>query len=85
MRNQTSFSYIKDISYKCFHPDLDGFMTDDCPCSAREVINRINGGRVITSLNGHAQEQHAEISISDLRYPWSRTFEATFDIIIEED
>jgi hypothetical protein len=42
-------------------------MTDDYPCSAREVIGRINGGSVITSLNGYAQERHAYISISDLR------------------
>lgn len=79
-----TFSFIKDISYKCFHPDLDGFMTDVYPCSADDVLSRINSGRVITSLNGYKTEPHAEISISDLRYPWNRTFEATFDIKIKE-
>ena len=79
-----TFSFIKDISYKCFHPDLDGFMTDVYPCSADDVLSRINSGRVITSLNGYKTDPHAEISISDLRYPWNRTFEATFDIKIKK-
>lgn len=79
-----TFSFIKDISYKCNHPDLEGFMTDDYPCSASEVLGRINDGRVITSLKDYRAEPHAEISISNLRYPWNRTFEMTFDIKIKE-
>ena len=79
-----TFSYIKDISYKCFHTELNGFMTDSYPCSAEEILSRINSGRVITSLNGYRAESHAEILISNLRYPWNRTFEMTFDIKIKE-
>ena len=79
-----TFSYIKDISYKCFHTELNGFMTDSYPCSAEEILSRINSGRVITSLNGYRAGSHAEISISNLRYPWNRTFEMTFDIKIKE-
>lgn len=78
-----TFSYIKDISYKCFHADLDGFMNDNHPCSASEILGRINGGCVIVSLSAPFAEPHAEISISNPRHPWSRSFEMTFDIETE--
>lgn len=76
-----TFAYVKDISYKCFHPTLDGLLTDSYPCGVTQVLERINSGKLVYSLNG-AVQSHGAVSVENFRYPWNRTFEMTFDIEI---
>ena len=78
-----TFSYIKDISYKCFHPSLDGFASYKHPCSAESILKRINNGRIITSAD-YLLKQHSNVSVSNYHYPWNRTFEMCFDIHLSE-
>ncbi len=75
-----TFSYIKDLSYKRFHYDLEGITTDSYTCSVREVVSRINDSEIITSLAPYAASIHDRVRVSDFRYPWNRKFEMTFDI-----
>lgn len=75
-----TFAYIKDLSYKRFHYDLDGFATDDYVCSVSKVIGRLNRGKIITSLQTYTESTHGRVSVSGFRYPWNRKFEMTFDI-----
>ena len=77
-----TFAYIKDLTYKRFHYDLDGITTDQYTCSVSQVIGRMNQGKIITSLQGYTESKHARISVSNFRYPWNRKFEMTFDIQI---
>lgn len=77
-----TFSYIKDISYKGFSPSLDGFLSNDDPCSATNILSRINIGKIITSFAPFAAKSHSRVSVSNFRYPWNRTFEMCFDIHI---
>lgn len=78
-----TFAYIKDITYKCFHPDLEGIEADDYSCSLSSVLARINEGRIITSLKPYAEAEHGRVSVRGFRYPWSRKFEMTFDIYFD--
>ena len=80
-----TFSYIKDISYKSFHPSLDGFLSYDHPCSPANVLERINSGKIITSLKDFTVKSQGEVSLSNFRYPWNRTFEMCFDMHISAD
>ena len=77
-----TFSYIKDISYKGLSPSLDGFLSNDSPCSATNILSRINSGKIITSFAPFDAKSHGRISVSNFRYPWNRTFEMCFDIHI---
>lgn len=79
-----TFAYIKDISYKCFDNTIEGLLQNTSPCSLEGVLERINQGTVITSLKESAAPYPAEVSVSDFRYPWNRTFEMTFDIVVNE-
>ncbi len=75
-----TFSYIKDLSYKRFHYDINGIVTDNYTCSVSRVLGRINNGKLITSLQNYTEASHGRVSVSDFRYPWNRKFEMTFDI-----
>ncbi len=79
-----TFSYIKDISYKCFCNSLDGLMSNASPCSVQKMITRINNGSIITSLKDYATFSHGGVEVSDFRYPWNREFEMTFCIEVHE-
>ena len=80
-----TFSYIKDISYKSFHPTLEGFLSLEHPCAPANILARLNDGKLITALNHFRSETHGRISVSDFRYPWDRTFEMCFDIRISKN
>lgn len=79
-----TFAYVKDISYKCFDSTIEGLMQNTSCCSLEKVLARINQGSVITSLKEPAAPYLAEVSVSNFRYPWNRTFEMTFDIVVSE-
>ena len=79
-----TFAYIKDISYKCFDNTIEGLLQSTSPCSLESVLERINQGSVITSLKESFAPYLAEVSVSNFRYPWNRTFEMTFDITVIE-
>ena len=73
-----AFAYIKDLSYKRFHPAIDGLLAEQYPCSVSKVLERINAGRIVTGLTDFTVETHGEVEAFDFRYPWNRTFEMTF-------
>lgn len=79
-----TFSYIKDISYKCFCNSIEGLMNDASVCSAACVIERINNGSLIISFKEYAALPYGCIAVSDFRYPWNREFEMTFRIEVYE-
>ncbi|MCH5182739.1 MAG: DUF4127 family protein [Oscillospiraceae bacterium] len=77
-----TFSYIKDISYKKFHLYIDGIQKEDYSCSVPLILRRLNASRIVTSLSPYGKSKHGEVTVSNFRYPWNRTFEMTFDIEI---
>ena len=77
-----TFAYIKDISYKRFHPSVEGMEREEYPCSVPLVLRRLNESKLITSLSPYGESAHAPIEVSGFRYPWGRSFEMTFDIRI---
>ena len=77
-----TFSYIKDISYKCFCNSIEEMMHDISSCAVDKVLERINNGLVITSFKPYAASSHGDVRVSDFRYPWNRQFEMNFDIKI---
>ena len=79
-----TFSYIKDISYKCFCNNIEGLMNDDSACSVVRVIERINHGSLTISLKEFAVSSYGRVAVSDFRYPWNREFEMTFRIEVYE-
>ncbi len=79
-----TFSYIKDISYKCFSNSIEGLANDTSPCSVSRVLERINNDLLITSLTEYTALSHGDVEVSDFRYPWNREFEMTFRIEVYE-
>ncbi len=77
-----TFAYIKDITYKQFYGSINGILTDTYTCSAVKVLRRLNESSIITSFAPYAFGEHAAVSVSNFRYPWNRTFEMTFDIMV---
>lgn len=75
-----TFAYVKDLSYKTFHTDINGLLTDDYTCSAKQIIAKLNEGKIVTSVFPYTASKHGRIAASNARYPWNRNFEATFDI-----
>ncbi len=75
-----TFGYIKDVSYKLFHANIDGIEREGYPCSVPQVLRVLNGSGIVTSFSPYAERGHAEVTVSNFRYPWNRTFEMTFDI-----
>lgn len=80
-----TFSYIKDISYKCFCNSIEEMMHDTSPCAVDKVLERINNGSLITALNPYAVSSHEDVQVSGFRYPWNRQFEMSFDIKISAE
>ena len=66
-----TFAYIKDINYKIGN------------VSKTTLLSLINNSEVITSLNSYKIAKVGMVTISDYRYPWNRSFEATFDIWVK--
>ena len=77
-----TFGYIKDISYKKFHLYIEGIEKEDYACSVPLILRRLNASRIVTSLSPYGKSNHGEVTVSNFRYPWNRTFEMTFDIEI---
>ncbi len=75
-----TFSYLKDISYKALHPELNGFLSFQHPCSPKKILARINSGKILAA--DFSPVSHGAVSVSDFRYPWNRTFEMCFAITI---
>lgn len=73
-----AFSFIKDISYKC-----KGItnLKDTSQYGPVKILNRINSSDILIGINENSS--HGKVSVSNFRYPWNRSFEATFDIHVE--
>ena len=50
------------------------------PACEEMVCSRLRGGRVITSLAPYADREITGLTISDVYFPWNRTFEIAFTI-----
>lgn len=70
-----TFSLIKDISYK--RKGISD-LNDSSAYGPKTIISRINSSEIL-SENGEPVS-HGNVSVLNFRYPWNRTFEATFDI-----
>ncbi len=78
-----TFAYAKDISYKGFHTDVSGWLTGDYTCSVKQILGKLNDGKVVTSVLPYTAEEHGKITVAGAHYPWDRNFEATFKIRIK--
>ena len=78
-----TFAYAKDISYKGYHTDINGWLTSDYTCSVKQILGKLNDGRILTSVLPCTAESHGKITVAGARYPWDRNFEATFTIRIK--
>lgn len=72
-----TFSLIKDISYK-----RKGIanLNDNSAYGPATIISRINSSEIMVAEGEFAN--HGRVSASNFRYPWNRSFEATFDISV---
>ena len=50
------------------------------PACEEMVCSNLRGGRVITSLAPYADREITDVTISDVYFPWNRTFEIAFTI-----
>ena len=77
-----TFSLVKDISYIISHgrsvSNPSGFFNEYGELGARTIIDKINNSDMISGYGRITY--HGFVTCSNLRYPWNRTFEATFDI-----
>ncbi len=74
-----TFALIKDISYK--RKGISN-LSDSSAYGPKTIVSRINSSKILVK-NGVASE-HGTVSVSNFRYPWNRSFEATFDINIAD-
>lgn len=74
-----TFALVKDISYK-----YKGYtdLSSSALCGAGNIVVRINNSKIMTGRN--VSSKHGNVSVSNLRYPWNRSFEATFDISVSD-
>ena len=72
-----TFSLVKDISYK--YKGISN-LNDTSTFGPATIVARINASPIM-SAKGKAIS-HGRVSVSNFRYPWNRTFEATFDISV---
>ena len=73
-----TFSFIKDISYK--NKGITN-LKDTSQYGPVKILNRINSSERLVGIGEYAN--HGKVTVSNFRYPWNRTFEATFDIAVE--
>lgn len=73
-----TFSLIKDISYK--RKGITN-LNDSSAYGPKTIIDRINDSEITVSNGTFAP--HGRVRVSNFRYPWNRSFEATFDISVE--
>ncbi|OGO87694.1 MAG: hypothetical protein A2Y15_06835 [Clostridiales bacterium GWF2_36_10] len=66
-----TFAYVKDINYKIGN------------VSTSKLLSLINSSEIITSVNIYKTKNIGTVSVSGYRFPWNRSFEATFDIFIK--
>ena len=73
-----TFSLIKDISYKC-----KGItnLKDTSQYGPVKILNKINSSEILVGIGKYSS--HGAVSVSNFRYPWNRSFEATFDITVK--
>ena len=72
-----TFALIKDISYK--RKGISN-LSDSSAYGPKTIVSRINSSKIMVK-NGVSAE-HRTVRVSNFRYPWNRSFEATFDINI---
>ena len=72
-----TFSLIKDISYK--RKGISN-LNDSSAYGPKTIVSRINSSNILVADGVEAS--HNKVSVSNFRYPWNRSFEATFDITI---
>lgn len=72
-----AFSLVKDISYR-----VNGIsnLSDTSACGPATIIAKLNASDIQIGRKNFAS--HNKVRLSNFRYPWNRTFEATFDIAV---
>ncbi len=73
-----TFSLIKDISYK--RKGITN-LSDSSAYGPATIVNRINDSEIMGKDCEYIA--HGSVSVSNFRYPWNRTFEATFDVTVK--
>lgn len=74
-----TFSLIKDISYK-----RKGItdLNNTGAYGPATIVSRVNESQIMVADGNFAE--HGRVSVSNFRYPWNRSFEATFDITVAD-
>ena len=80
LRSMT-FAYVKDLSYIASNGRSPvNFFNNGKKCCVEHIVKAINDSTMITSLTTYKTASHKTVSVTNLRQPWNRYFEATFDI-----
>lgn len=80
LRSMT-FAYVKDLSYIASNGrNPTGLLTSTKDCCVDHIVKDLNRSSMIVSLSSYKTASHKTISVTNLRLPWNRYFEATFDI-----
>ena len=66
------------VNGKLIQTKLEGMFLPACEA----VSEAMEGGRVITSLSPYAEREVREVTVSDVYFPWNRTFEISFTISV---
>lgn len=72
-----TFGLIKDISYKRMGITN---LSDNSAYGPATIVKRVNESDIMVANGEYAS--HGKVSVSDFRYPWNRTFEATFVVSV---
>lgn len=72
-----TFGLIKDISYK--RKGITN-LNDSSAYGPATIIKRVNESEIMVKDGEFAP--HGKVSVSNFRYPWNRSFEATFDVSV---
>ena len=85
LRSMT-FAYVKDLSYIASNGRKpDNFFGNGKECCVEHILKSINNSSMITSLTNYKTASHKTVVVSNLRCPWNRNFEATFDITFTDE
>lgn len=68
-----TFAYVKDINYKI----------GNYAATRTQLLDMINNSEVIINVNKYKTQKYGIVSISNYRYPWNRSFEASFTIYVK--
>jgi hypothetical protein len=76
-----TFAYVKDIGYRIeTNRNYSKFVNDKI---YSKWLTLINSSPIIIDLKTYKTKSTGTVSISNIRQPWMRSFEITFDISIK--